>query len=275
MTAKRCYITLQKDDCKKDDTGTLLLSIIRSVPFCLPSLDVRNNNNNSSSNNNNNKNNNNNNNNTSHPSSLFLSVASYLFFKHFILPKCCTSVNLVSCGVIRSYNLKDVDLCVFCTQQFQFGAGVKQNAKGNRCWDQGFTVFFWGQKCWLKSPDPFWKETPNMPRFISAAFLHPEFQSSGSVVIGEIRVGHEMIVRCFVAKSFKLVLPIEIPNDFGLFTQLVDERSGLPTDSGSGPNSSESRVLPQGQNPSHQSEISLLLQEPKNCQAHSWTSSCS
>ena len=114
-----------------------------------------------------------------------------------------------------------------------------------------------------------------MPRFISAAFLHPEFQSSGSVVIGEIRVGHEMIVRCFVAKNFTLVLPIEIPNDFGLFTQLVDERSGLPTDSGSGPNSSESRVLPQGQNPSHQSEISPLLQEPKNCQAHSWTSSCS
>ena len=59
-----------------------------------------------------------------------------------------------------------------------------------------------------------------------------------------------MITRCFVAKSFKLVLPIEIRNEFGLFTQSVDERSGLPIDSGSGPSSMESRVLPQGQNPS-------------------------
>ena len=37
---------------------------------------------------------------------------------------------------------------------------------------------------------------------------------------------------------------------FGLFTQLVDERSGLPIDSGSGLSSKESRVLPQGENPS-------------------------
>ena len=59
-----------------------------------------------------------------------------------------------------------------------------------------------------------------------------------------------MITRCFVAKSFKTVFPIEIRNEFGLFTQLVDERSGLPIDSGSGPSSMESRVLPQGQNPS-------------------------
>ena len=73
-----------------------------------------------------------------------------------------------------------------------------------------------------------------MPRFISAAFIHPEFQSSGSVVIGKIRVGHEMITRCFAAKSFKIVLPSEIRNEFGLFTQLVDERSGCQLIQGQG-----------------------------------------
>ena len=47
---------------------------------------------------------NNNNNNTSHPSSLFLSVTSYLFFFLNFFPTCCISEKLVTCGVIRSYN---------------------------------------------------------------------------------------------------------------------------------------------------------------------------
>ena len=124
----------------------------------------------------------------------------------------------------------------------------REIAVGSKVSQDCFALF--GSKVLAEVPQSILERSPNMPRFISAAFIHPEFQSSGSVVIGKIRVGHKMITRCFVAKSFKLVLPIEILNEFGLFTQLVDERSGLPIDSGSGPSSMENRVLPQGQNPS-------------------------
>ena len=124
----------------------------------------------------------------------------------------------------------------------------REIAVGSKVSPDCFALF--GSKVLAEVPQSILEKSPNTPRFISAAFIHPEFQSSGSVVIGKSRVGQEMITRCFVAKSFKIVLPIEIRNEFGLFTQLVDERSGLPIDAGSGPSSMESRVLPQGQNPS-------------------------
>ena len=125
---------------------------------------------------------------------------------------------------------------------------TREIAVGSKVSQDCFALF--GSKVLAEVPQSILERSPNMPRFISAAFIHPEFQSSGSAVIGKIRVCHEMIIRCFVAKSLKLVLPIEIQNEFGLFTQLVDERSGLPRDSGSAPSSMESRVLPQNQDTS-------------------------
>lgn len=59
-------------------------------------------------------------------------------------------------------------------------------------------------------------------------FLHPEFAPIGSIVMGKIRVGQEMVIRTFVSKSLKWVLPIEIDNSFGLFVELTDERSCQP-----------------------------------------------
>ena len=71
--------------------------------------------------------------------------------------------------------------------------------------------FAFGSKVLAEVPQSILQKSPNTSRFISAAFIHP-FQSSGSVVIGKIRVGQEMITHCFVAKSFKIVLLIEIRN---------------------------------------------------------------
>ena len=65
--------------------------------------------------------------------------------------------------------------------------------------------------------------------------------------MARIRVGTEMIVRTFIAKSIKLCLPISISNDFRIFVQLVHERSGMPVEPvvDKPPES----VLPEGQAP--------------------------
>ena len=96
-------------------------------------------------------------------------------------------------------------------------------------------------------PQSLIEKSPNAPRFHAAAFLYPSFGSMGVVVMARIRVGTEMIVRTFIAKSIKLCLPISISNDFGIFVQLVHERSGMPVEPvvDKPPES----VLPEGQAP--------------------------
>ena len=91
------------------------------------------------------------------------------------------------------------------------------------------------------------EKSPNAPRFHAAAFLYPSFGSMGVVVMARIRVGTEMIARTFIAKSIKLCLPITISNEFGIFVQLVHERSGMPVEPvvDKPPES----VLPEGQAP--------------------------
>ena len=49
----------------------------------------------------------------------------------------------------------------------------------------------------------------------------------GVVVMAKIRIGKELVARTFIAKSIKVCLPISISNDFNIFVQSVDERSGL------------------------------------------------
>ena len=102
-----------------------------------------------------------------------------------------------------------------------------------------------GTKVLAELPDSILKQNKNLPRFSPAVFLHPDFASMGSVVMGKVRVGQELVIRTFIAKSLKLALPIEIDNSFGLFVQLTDERSGLPVveDVKEG----GARVLPEGQ----------------------------
>ena len=108
-----------------------------------------------------------------------------------------------------------------------------------------FSVF--GSKVLAELPQSLVEKSPNAPRFHAAAFLYPSFGSMGVVVMARIRVGTEMIARTFIAKSIKLCLPIAISNDFGIFVQLVHERSGMPVEPvvDKPPES----VLPEGQAP--------------------------
>ena len=108
-----------------------------------------------------------------------------------------------------------------------------------------FSVF--GSKVLAELPQSLIEKSPNAPRFHAAAFLYPSFGSMGVVVMARICVGTEMIARTFIAKSIKLCLPITISNDFGIFVQLVHERSGMPVEPvvDKPPES----VLPEGQAP--------------------------
>ena len=102
-----------------------------------------------------------------------------------------------------------------------------------------------GTKVLAELPDSILKQNKNLPRFSPAVFLHPDFASMGSVVMGTVRVGQEFLIRTVIAKSLKLVLPLEIDNSFGLFVQLTDERSGLPVVEDV--KEDGARVLPEGQ----------------------------
>ena len=108
-----------------------------------------------------------------------------------------------------------------------------------------FSVF--GSKVLAELPQSLIEKSPNAPRFHAGAFLYPSFGSMGVVVMARIRVGTEIIARTFIAKSIKLCLPIAISNDFGIFVQLVHERSGMPVEPvvDKPPES----VLPEGQAP--------------------------
>ena len=123
--------------------------------------------------------------------------------------------------------------------------GSKKTPTGFPIPPHNFSVF--GSKVLAELPQSLIEKSPNAPRFHAAAFLYPSFGSMGVVVMARIRVGTEMIARTFIAKSIKLCLPIAISNDFGIFVQLVHERSGMPVEPvvDKPPES----VLPEGQAP--------------------------
>ena len=85
--------------------------------------------------------------------------------------------------------------------------------------------------------------------FVSACYLHPQFSSCGSLVLARIRVKDELVPKIFVAKSLKLVFPIELDFESGMFVVLklkgeegpkaLDFDRSLPSD--------VSRVLPSNQ----------------------------
>ena len=65
-----------------------------------------------------------------------------------------------------------------------------------------FALF--GTKVLAELPDSILKQNKNFPRFAPAVFLHPDLASMGSVVMGKLRVGHELVMRTFIAKSLNL-----------------------------------------------------------------------
>ena len=62
-----------------------------------------------------------------------------------------------------------------------------------------FALF--GTKVLAELPDSILKQNKNLPRFSPAVFLHPDFASMGSVVMVKVRVGQELVIRTFIAKS--------------------------------------------------------------------------
>ena len=61
---------------------------------------------------------------------------------------------------------------------------------------------------------------PNLTRFVSACYLHPQFSSCGSLVLARIRVNDELVPKMFVAKSLQLAFPFELDFESGMFLVL-------------------------------------------------------
>ena len=110
-----------------------------------------------------------------------------------------------------------------------------------------FAMF--GSKVLAEIPKSVEQLNPNLTRFVSACYLHPQFSSCGSLVLARIRVKDELVPKIFVAKSLKLVFPIELGFESGMFVVLklkgeegpkaLDFDRSLPSD--------VSRVLPSNQ----------------------------
>ena len=91
-------------------------------------------------------------------------------------------------------------------------------ATGARLPQQDISLF--GSRVHAEVPDSVRRLCPNMSRFVDAAFLQPQFESQGSLVFAYIRVGDELVSKIFVAKSIKLVFPLEIMMETGMFSVL-------------------------------------------------------
>ena len=111
----------------------------------------------------------------------------------------------------------------------------REMVSGGRLPQQEFALF--GSRVHAEVPDSIRRLRPNRD---NAAFLQPQFSSQGSLVFAQILVGSELVSKVFVAKSIKLVFPIEIVLASGMFTSVkVSGESGeLRSDAG------ESAVLP-------------------------------
>ncbi|CAE7748672.1 ZCCHC13 [Symbiodinium sp. CCMP2592] len=94
----------------------------------------------------------------------------------------------------------------------------KEVAVGRRLPDTPFALF--GSKVLAEVPESVKALCPNMSRFEAAAFLHPQFGSLGSLVYAHVRVGQVLTPKVFVAKSIKLVFPIELVFESGMFEVL-------------------------------------------------------
>ncbi|CAE7483352.1 unnamed protein product, partial [Symbiodinium sp. CCMP2592] len=94
----------------------------------------------------------------------------------------------------------------------------KEVAVGRRLPDTPFALF--GSKVLAEVPESVKTLCPNMSRFEAAAFLHPQFGSLGSLVYAHVRVGQVLTPKVFVAKSIKLVFPIELVFESGMFEVL-------------------------------------------------------
>ena len=80
-----------------------------------------------------------------------------------------------------------------------------------------FAMF--GSKVLAAIPKSVEQLNPNLTRFV-LTYLHPQFSSCGSLVLARIRVKDDLVPKIFVAKSLKLVFPIELDFESGMFVVL-------------------------------------------------------
>ena len=149
------------------------------------------------------------------------------------------------CTLVFSSPVLQCCLNYICFAHNNFTTVVQQSNRtprdlviGDTAKNYAFALF--GCKVLAEVPESIIANNPNLPRFVEGVYLHSEFSSMGVWVSARIRIGSEMVIECFVAKSIKLCMPVEILGGHGLFVNLVDERSGLPE----APRSSEEVSVP-------------------------------
>ena len=116
-----------------------------------------------------------------------------------------------------------------------------------------FALF--GSKILAEIPQSIASLNPNLPRFVDGCFLHPQFSSMGTMVFAMIRVRNELQPKIFVAKSFKLIFPVELDFHSGLFNvlRISGEQGAEPPHLGK---PSVSRFLPPSKNVPLQAPVS-------------------
>ena len=112
-----------------------------------------------------------------------------------------------------------------------------------------FAMF--GSKVLAEIPKSVEQLNPNWTRFVAAAacYFHPQFSSCRSLVLARIRVKDELVPKMFVVKSLKLVFPIELDFESGMFVvlRLRGEKGPSALDFDRSMTSDVSRVLPSNQ----------------------------
>ena len=121
----------------------------------------------------------------------------------------------------------------------------REMVSGGRLPQQDTSLF--GSRVHAEVPDSVRRLCPNMPRFVDAAFLQPQFESQGSLVFAYIRVGDELVSKIFVAKSIKLVFPLEIMMETGMFSVLKVKNELGPRSEADMDVTEFPRVLPKSQ----------------------------
>ena len=90
------------------------------------------------------------------------------------------------------------------------------------------------------------KLSPNETRSVEACFLHPGLDA-GPIVQGLVRVENELILKRFVARNIRAVLPPEWDLRFGakVFSKMEQEIEDVALPDGSGPPQRRLRPLPE------------------------------
>ncbi|CAE7206791.1 unnamed protein product [Symbiodinium necroappetens] len=124
-----------------------------------------------------------------------------------------------------------------CMAQNRFGKAHGANqapqeiATGRPLPETPFSLFL--SLVLAETPDSMHEKYPNSPRFVEACFIHPQWASQGSLVIGKFRKGDVLVNERFVAKSIRIVMPPKWDKTFcpeHMKTLTAAEAAGIPAE---------------------------------------------